>query len=286
MDSLERHIEIYKKSFIKKTFIYTADSNYILGRQAFFSDSYVDSYWLSLHAIEKYMKAIIIINGRSTKKFSHDLNALFKELKKCNCNLPEFEKPEFFPEDGWLQITPKDFLHRLNIIGNPNNRYMLYGYNYSPDDPLKIDQIILYLRTFLSGLMVYRHPRDSSPSTWIIDNTLPLEKEVLSSQTTEENKFSYLNYSFFPSKSHQIDVLRFGSKNSPMSDWFHLAKNAQGSNKDIYINLFTWVIRNIKLSRDDQKEIEKIIKPTRDNLCLKEIYRQKSRILRNYFRRF
>ena len=47
-----------KHSIIKELFIATADDNYINARWCFHENLNVDFFWLAVHCLEKYLKAV------------------------------------------------------------------------------------------------------------------------------------------------------------------------------------------------------------------------------------
>lgn len=66
----------------RQMFVATADQNYILARTAYFNELDVDFFWLSAHALEKYLKAILLLNGRSAKNYGHNIIDLYEDAKK------------------------------------------------------------------------------------------------------------------------------------------------------------------------------------------------------------
>lgn len=55
-----------KHSIINELFIATADDNYVLARWQHLN---VDFFWLAVHALEKYLKAVLLLNGKSAKPY-------------------------------------------------------------------------------------------------------------------------------------------------------------------------------------------------------------------------
>jgi hypothetical protein len=135
-------------NIIDRMFVETAEKNYIVARWAFFHRCNVDFFWLSAQAIEKYLKAILLYNGHPTIDFRHDLNKLTNTVLHLypSTDIDQLTPPKplerhFF----WRKENLRSFIHRLNEMGDPNNRYMLYGYTLYGDDIYKLDQIIFQL---------------------------------------------------------------------------------------------------------------------------------------------
>src|SRR4051794_6589074 len=70
--------EIARMMFLK-----TADNNYIMARKAFFGNIILDFLWLSLHSIEKYLKATLLLNDKSAK-YGHDIVRLYEEVRSLD----------------------------------------------------------------------------------------------------------------------------------------------------------------------------------------------------------
>ena len=83
----------YIAHIVESMFVATADQNYILARHAFFNEFDVDFFWLSLHALEKYMKATLLLNGQSAKEFGHDLTMLYSQVRTLHLDYGPLSKP-------------------------------------------------------------------------------------------------------------------------------------------------------------------------------------------------
>ncbi|MFZ1885421.1 MAG: hypothetical protein WAU53_17940, partial [Rhodoplanes sp.] len=97
-----------KHSIINELFIATADDNYVLGR--------VDGFELAVHAWEKYLKAALLLNGKSAKSYGHDIMALYASITPLAPELfPDtLVKPDQrMPDDYWHTEKVGDFIERL-----------------------------------------------------------------------------------------------------------------------------------------------------------------------------
>jgi HEPN domain-containing protein len=70
-----------KNSLVKESFVSTADDNYTLARWCFHQNVNVDFYWLAVHSLEKYFKAVLLINGKASKPFGHDIEELYAAVQ-------------------------------------------------------------------------------------------------------------------------------------------------------------------------------------------------------------
>src|SRR6185437_4053231 len=69
-----------KHSIINELFIATADDNYVLARSCFHQHLNVDFFWLAVHALEKYLKAVLLLNGKTAKSYGHDIVKLYASV--------------------------------------------------------------------------------------------------------------------------------------------------------------------------------------------------------------
>lgn len=123
----------YKSSIIKEMYLHTADENYIAARWCYRNRLMTDFFWNAVHALEKYMKAVLLLNGQSVQSFSHGLVELYDEIDAlAGPLLPDkLTKPTGY--DGhWIELTPREFLEKLDQNGNADNRYLTYGYAQHP----------------------------------------------------------------------------------------------------------------------------------------------------------
>jgi HEPN domain-containing protein len=70
----------YKHSLVDEFFIKTADDNYVVARWCADNGMDVDFFWLALHCLEKYLKAALVLNGRSAKNYGHNIKALYADV--------------------------------------------------------------------------------------------------------------------------------------------------------------------------------------------------------------
>jgi HEPN domain-containing protein len=112
-----------KHSIINELFVETADDNYALARWCFHQHLNVDFYWLALHALEKYLKAILLLNGKSAKSYSHDIVKLYTHVTPLAPELfpSMLVKPEDVMPDQYSHIEKvADFIARLYRDGHPS----------------------------------------------------------------------------------------------------------------------------------------------------------------------
>lgn len=134
-------------------FIDTADEDYILARWCCFNRFSKQFFWNAAQAIEKYLKASLLLNGRSSKGYKHNLNDLFRDVESYAKDLipnklvspPQVELLNQNP-DLWGDSAVKEFVSRVNIHGDPSNRYDFFGIELEVADLFKLDQVIFVFR--------------------------------------------------------------------------------------------------------------------------------------------
>jgi len=100
----------------------TADQDYIAARISYKAGLIEPFLWSSLHAIEKYLKAILLFNRVSTKDYNHNIERLLCKVQRIkNIDLRLSKKTELF-------------IRYLNEYGD--NRYF--------DDYVLLDMYALY----------------------------------------------------------------------------------------------------------------------------------------------
>jgi hypothetical protein len=96
--------------------------------------------WSSLHAIEKYLKAILLFNTVDTRKLSHDIVSALQRVKE----IQEFEF--IFTERAEL------FIRYLN--GSGANRYFECSASMDESDLDNLDHTIWYIRRYCFDMNV------------------------------------------------------------------------------------------------------------------------------------
>lgn len=140
--------------FSHQFFVAPADQNYYLARFARMSGLHEEFWWQALQSVEKYLKAGLLMNGRSVKKFGHNI----EELYAAHCEvfaelaLKSVEKPDDVAAELWHSATLSNFLRRVANQGNPDTRYGLVSYSNRPEDILVLDQVVFELRRRTIGL--------------------------------------------------------------------------------------------------------------------------------------
>lgn len=72
---------ILLSDYATRSFRNQADGDYIAARGCYRAELYPQFLWLSLQAVEKYLKAILLFNCRPTKEYGHDAAGALRDAK-------------------------------------------------------------------------------------------------------------------------------------------------------------------------------------------------------------
>lgn len=154
-------IESSKHNLVLELFVRTADENYVTARWCAINQLNTDFLWLSVHSLEKYLKAVLLINGLSSRRaspgqkwYGHNIVQLYSDVKKlAGPLLPEnLLKPKNLEIRHWSERTPEQFMEHLHGNGNADNRYLIYGYSTASQDLHMLDAMVFAVRRLICTL--------------------------------------------------------------------------------------------------------------------------------------
>ncbi len=150
-----------KHNLVLELFVRTADENYVIARWCAINQLNTDFLWLSVHALEKYLKAVLLLNGDSSKRsasdqkaYSHDIVRLYADVKTlAGALMPDnLVKPTDLDIYHWSDRTPEQFMEHLLRNGNADNRYLIYGYVTRSQDLHMLDAMVFTIRRLICAL--------------------------------------------------------------------------------------------------------------------------------------
>jgi hypothetical protein len=83
----ERDIRPSTNSLVERMFVATADRDYVLARWAAINRLDINFFWLGVQAVEKYLKAILLLNGRAAKDYGHNVQRLHDDVLTLDSSL-------------------------------------------------------------------------------------------------------------------------------------------------------------------------------------------------------
>jgi HEPN domain-containing protein len=124
--------------FVITSFRDVADDDYVAARAAYRLELNEPFLWLALQAVEKYLKAVLILNRRSTIGLNHDVTKAFQHL----IGIPDL--PFNFPPDI------AKFIEYVNEEGP--NRYRGYPSVLHSDALIGLDRTVWHLRRYCQSV--------------------------------------------------------------------------------------------------------------------------------------
>lgn len=263
-----------KTVFVRASLIKTADHNYVLSRQAFLRGMALDGLWLAAQAVEKYLKASLLLNGKDTRFYAHDLTELWKAHAKITRGImPEsFVEPrrsEKDPVPGWSSQTLVQFLEYLVRFGSSDNRYQLIGYLYDSLVLTKIDQLVFFIRRTCRNLSEDGEAL-SDGRAWRIWEHLPLEKCIDSESHElrplflEANPFWVSMVTGQSAASRHVQKVVFQPGSLQLAIAAARKQNPEGA-KPAVVELLRWLLRNVRLSRANQSKVRRALRRLTSN---------------------
>lgn len=263
-------LNVEKNDVVTHLFVDPADQDYILARMSYYGKMINSFFWSGGQAIEKYLKASLLLNGKSAKDYKHNLVKLFEAVNEYASDLfPErLTKPPQIKKTLWhTEETPVGFLKRIAPYTDPDSRYNIFGKNLNPEDLLHLDQFIFAARRVAFRL-------DAGASRTVYENLArdpqyqPRTGQFLDTITKDSNHALYdlvlnCNFPFAPEgyehkKNKQIQIKFYSSSldTNPVLGMhiFSLLKRPKSSlDPDLCTeraDLADWVVKNITLPKD------------------------------------
>lgn len=148
LDEHSPHVNACISSIINELYFNTADETYIVARWCAIQMLSSDFIWNAIHALEKYMKAAILLNGGSAKQIGHNIELAYKELEKLTDGLlpTEIQKPKDLNLPYWQPTTPLNFIRKLMSSGGASVRYNERGYVQNDLDLFLLDELVFQIR--------------------------------------------------------------------------------------------------------------------------------------------
>lgn len=263
-----------KTVFIRASLLRTADHNYVLSRHAFLRGMALDGFWMAAHAVEKYLKASLLLNGKDTRFYTHDLGELWKAHKK----MAKGFMPEHFVEPRgstqtllteWGNQTLDQFIEYLARFGSPDNRYQLVGYLYDSLVLTRIDQLVFFIRRTCRDLSREGDFLKDGPG-WKIWGKLPLE-QCIEQEGHELRPFFLEANPFWASMiagqtvaTRHVQKVVFQAGSLQMAIAAAKKQNPENAKPEV-IDLLRWLLGNVRLSRANQSKVRRALKRLTSN---------------------
>jgi hypothetical protein len=253
--------ESERAAIIRYTLIETADLNYLVARQAYWLRSGPDFWWLSLQAIEKYLKATLLLNGLGTKETGHDVVSLLRQATEAMPFI-RYDPPHPF---GWVQSHPTTIEHaveKIHALGSPGNRYNESGYQIGTSDLFHVDSAVLSIRAWCRSFRQYDTAVDdylirplvaSGAYDWRLQDDLPLELAADDPLKPSHDVLVKQNVVFDDRLPREIDNMLVTI--SPFQEVYQGLRSDDPLARARASRLAQWAIENIKLDRETSRRL-------------------------------
>lgn len=161
---------------IYESFVVPGDQDYLMSRLLALKGLPRGFYWAAAQAIEKYLKAFLLMNGEGVKGFkAHPIKALFEAASKIDTSLADLN---ILPHQG-IQVEASlshhlkkfaisDFIDDLERHGSADNRYNAFGVKYNTGHLCAMDSLSFQLRRKIGAITIDESFKKLSPDLVLI----------------------------------------------------------------------------------------------------------------------
>lgn len=265
-----------KGTIINEMFVHTADENYIVARWCHDNQFMTDFFWNSVHALEKYSKAVLLFNGKSVKSFSHGLVALYDQISNlAGPLLPTMlTRPATLDIYHWVDLTPREFMEKLDQNGNADNRYLTYGFAQHAWYLHMVDQMVWAIRRLTLPLdipIISRRDLATAPThrTVLINqpdfanNHSETLERVINGPDSDARRALLNNNCAFAPDDYQHEPRRAGSSGRNPVLLRRIIRPLSSERKEDArhgYEMARWILGNTKQSKPVREEIEEAMK--------------------------
>ncbi|MBV1838454.1 hypothetical protein [Acetobacter estunensis] len=257
-ENKKTHRDRIKHNLVHDLFVHTADENYMSFRVCLINGIDNEMSWQAAHSIEKYIKAVLSLNGVSVKDrgISHDICTLYNKLEEL--------APDLIPDElisGRKKIKTKEFIKHLSLNGDPNNRYGVYGYGFSVDDMLLVDSLVFSVRRLTCDLSrelaseekTYRQKFLENPEYMPTLESSPLHELINNENYRGIRNFVLDNNNAFAPKDFTHTELRIRKRSAYKTNPFvYYISQLCDAEKSIFLE---WIKKNIVLPKGLYQEL-------------------------------
>lgn len=161
LNEVETEQQIFE--IIYNIFIIPADKDYISARLLVKNLLTRGFYWSAAQAVEKYLKAFVVLHGGVVKSTSHSISDLFELALKIDDGLSKIDLSECRSFGGDIVVPHLDkldifsFIDYIDCYGCSDNRYNSFPIEFDSSILFALDKFVYEIR----GLMYVNEITDS-----------------------------------------------------------------------------------------------------------------------------
>lgn len=200
---------------IYESFVVPGDQDYLMSRLLAQKGLPRGFYWAAAQAIEKYLKAFLLMNDEGVRRFkAHPIKALFEAARVIDTSIASLD---ILPHQS-IQVHASvshhlktfaimDFINDIEKHGSADNRYNTLGVEYNTGHLCAMDSLSFKLRGKIGAIPIGESFKKLSP-----DLILVFEKNNPWFQT-RENQYQIPNKDFPIQYSSNVTKFEFLIKN-------------------------------------------------------------------------
>ncbi|HBH89163.1 MAG TPA: hypothetical protein DDZ43_17450 [Hyphomonadaceae bacterium] len=272
------YFEASRRDLINRTFLRPADSTYVTARWQFFVGMQFEFYWSALHAVEKYIKASLLLSGHEgAKKFGHKIQEGYEVLQS---QLITGLLPDEFPAVLLNRIAPvieatarkrlscagpKEFIDNLVSNGGIDARYALRSNTTATSDIYCLDLTVFMLRRLCDNLS------DVSKQQHILDqpDICTIKSGLLEDICRQEGHrlwpyLSRVNYFLVPKPDLSVALRDFGwpafSNSAIYNNIWENIESDKPMRRRVAKRLAQWALDNITLPPEARSDLVEVVR--------------------------
>jgi hypothetical protein len=269
--------EASRRDIIRRTFLATADATYVTARWQFFNKLNFEFLWNASHAVEKYLKAALLMNNVKVRDLKHDIHMAFERAQE---NFGTDLLPTDFPSALTARIShivsgdqlqrlrhdgAKAYVRNLNQQGGVEARYAMRGHVIPTTDLYCLDLTAFLIRRLVENLQLpnkadelQQSPEVCPTKDSLLENIYAKDDHPLRSTLGKVNY--YLNPTPDTSRALQISALGMSASNSALyNNIVERAQSGNPSSKAASKRLARWTLDYLPGIKPYQAELQQYL---------------------------
>jgi HEPN domain-containing protein len=203
-DDVKAGAECYAVDVIYESFVITGDQDYLMARMLALKGFHRGFFWAAAQAIEKYLKAFLLMNGHPVKHFNHSIKKSYDFTKDLSSDLVDLDisRHNDIQVDSNVvnhikNFTILEYINELETHGASDNRYNASGVVFNTGHLFALDALVFNLRKKIEVPPIFESFNKLNPEMLIFLNKLnpwfqifPDKNEV----PTQDFPIQYISY--------------------------------------------------------------------------------------------
>ncbi len=161
-DDIQCNAERHVVNVIYESFVVTGDQDYLMARMLAQNGLPRGFFWAASQALEKYLKAFLLMKGYGVTNFNgHLLKKLFEAANNIDSSLANLDihpHKSIFIEPSvshlFKKFTVIHFISEIEKYGKADNRYNASGVEYNTGHLCALDSLVFQLRAIIGVIPI------------------------------------------------------------------------------------------------------------------------------------